>query len=68
MQHQPKIILQTDADTLSDPAKLFDMFAFHAGDGRLRSPKQKRAGNADVFERLPEDAFLESFDINDYVG
>jgi len=68
MQHQPKIILQTDADPLSDPAKLFDTFAFHASDGRLRSPKQKRAGNTDVFERLPEDAFLESFDIYDDIG
>ena len=68
MQHQPKIIFQTDADPLSHPAQLFDNFAFHAGNRRLRSPKQKRAGNTDVFERLPEDAPLESFDIYDDVG
>jgi hypothetical protein len=68
MQHQPKIAFQTNADPLSHPAKLHDNSAFHAGDGRFGSPKQKRAGNTDVFESLPEYALLESFDIYDDVG
>ena len=68
MQHQPKIIFQTDADPLSHPAQLHDSFAFRRRHRRIRRPQQKWTGYPHVFQCLPEDAFLERFNVDDDVG
>jgi hypothetical protein len=68
MQDQPEIIFQTDADPLAHPANLSDSLTFHASHRWIRSTKQKRTGDPYVFQGLPEDAFLERFNVDDDIG
>jgi hypothetical protein len=64
MKDEPKISLETDADSLSHAAELQHLFAGGFGEGRDCGAQEKRANNANSFERLAEDATFERFDVN----
>ena len=67
MEHQPDIALDSDRDSFADTADFANCAAFRVGDGWLRGAEQKGVGDADAFERLPEDARLERVRVGENV-
>ena len=61
-------MFEADADAFAETAKAKNFLAEGGGEGRSGSAKKERAGDADVFERLVEDALLEGFEIDRDVG
>ena len=68
VQDEPKVILEADANALSEAAQTQDLFSDGAVERRGRCPQEKRAGDADAFKRLAANALLEGFNVNDDVG
>ena len=68
MQNEPKIAIEADGDAFADSAQLADAFAFGGANGWIDGTKEEWTRDADLFERLAEDAFFERFDVDDDVG
>src|SRR5260370_20307320 len=68
VQHQPQIVFESDGYPLADSAQLADLPPFHALKRRIHAAKQERTRQANMLERLRENALLERFDIDDDVG
>jgi len=67
MENQPKVAFQAKANSLSYSTKLNDVLASCAVKRRIRGAKQKRTGDADIFQFPPADPFLERLDVDDDV-
>ncbi len=68
MQDEPKVVLEADANALSEPTQTQDLFSDGAVERRGRGAQEKRTHDPDGFERLAENAPLKRFDVNDDVG
>ena len=56
MQHQPEVAIDADGDALADAPQFVHGAVLEVLERRVDGSKEKGAGEADTFERLPEDA------------
>jgi len=63
VQHQPEIGFQTKSYALADPAHFLHDPSLGTGERRLGGSQQERAGQADMLQRLADDAGFERADI-----
>ncbi len=68
VEDEPEVVVEADGDALADAAHLTDVAAFDIGDGWLYGSEQERAGDADVFERLADDARSERVNVGGDIG
>jgi hypothetical protein len=68
VQHEPKIALQSDGDSLSDSAQPLDPPPMRSFKRRRGSSEQKRTCHPDAFEPLIQDARLERLEVDSDVG
>jgi len=68
VQNQPQVTFKPNADALPDPSNCTYLFARNTADWRQYCAQQKRAHNANLFQSLPENAFLQRFDVDNDVG
>src|SRR4051812_25369566 len=64
VQHGPEVVVYADGDTFANAANSPHGVTFESIGGRIYGTQQERAGDADAFERLADDAGFESFDID----
>ena len=63
-----EVPVEIEDDPLSQTAKSNDAPAFDRGDRRVKGPQQERAPEAQLRERLPDDARLERGQVGGDVG
>src|SRR5215469_4145554 len=68
VKNQPEIVVETNGDALADPAERADGVAFGGREGLVGGAEEKGAVEADVLERLIEDAGLERGEVGGDVG
>jgi hypothetical protein len=68
VKDEPEVRIQPKGDSLADPPELANLAAFGGGEGWVSGAEQKRAGKANVFKGLAEDAGLERGEICRDVG
>jgi hypothetical protein len=60
--------IKNEDDALAEAAECADLFAFDRGYGRDGGAQQKWAGDAEVLERLADDAWRERGEVGEDVG
>ena len=68
MEDEPEIAIEAEYDAFADVAENQHGLPFCRGDGRIGSAQEKRAGDADVVERLLEHAWFEGGEVSGDVG
>jgi hypothetical protein len=57
VQDEEEVVLEAEDDAFADAAEGADGLAFDGGDAGIGRAEEERAGDAEVFERLAEDAW-----------
>jgi hypothetical protein len=68
MNHKEEFILQLEDDALAEPAQTYDDLSLSRRDRRVERAHDERAADPDLLNRLLEDALVQRFDVNRYVG
>src|SRR5438270_12360713 len=68
LQHEPEVTFKPNCDSLPNPLNSLHHTAFGTRQGRVHGPQEKWAGEADLFERLPNDAHLKRINVSRYIG
>ena len=68
VEDQPEVALESDGDAFPDAPQFADLLFFGRLERRVDRAQQKRTGQTDALEGLPEDARFERFDVNRDVG
>src|SRR6266545_420207 len=68
MQDEPEISLQPYTNPFAQSTQANDPPAFYATDRRQCRAQQKGRHDGHAFERFPQDALLEGFEVDDDVG
>lgn len=68
MEDEPEIVFEADADAFAESAEAENFLAEGVRERRRSGSQKERTGDAYVFERLVEDALLESFEVDRDVG
>jgi hypothetical protein len=68
VEDDPEIVVEAEGDAFADAAKFADGVVVGVGDWRRCSAKQEGRGDADLLQRLVDDARFESGDVGGDVG
>jgi len=68
MQHEPKLVWQSHADSFSQPSQFLNLLSFNRSDRRHRRAQQKRRSELNALECVIKDSLLECLDVNRNVG
>ena len=67
VKHEPEVVVEADGDALADAAQLADVRPSTSATAAGRA-QQKGAGDANMLERLADDALFERVDVGGDVG
>jgi hypothetical protein len=64
VKHQPEVTFYSNRDSLSDSPQFSREASFHIRYWRLHGAKQKRAGQSNVLDPLPDDASFKGANVS----
>jgi hypothetical protein len=64
MQHQPKVIFNSNADSFAKSPQLEHPFSFDSANGRRRGAQKEGRANLNALKHVSHNPFLECFEIN----